>query len=666
MKKQTIQTTKKRNIGIIAHVDAGKTTVSERILYYTGRIHKMGNTHTGDAALDGDNRERKHGITITSAATTVRWREHEINLIDTPGHVDFGIEVKRSLRVLDGAIVVFDAVAGVEPQTETNWRMADDFGVTRIAFINKMDRAGADFERTVDMMRERLGVVPLPVQLPVLSDEGDFEGIIDLISLKMIRWLDEDGKEMESISIPESMLAVSKAARQRLVELAVEEDMALLADYLEEGKEPEDAALRHCLRLGTLAGHFVPVLCGTALKNRGLQPLLDAVVDFLPHPAERDLPDADSLVAYAFKTTHKGTFGSQTWLRIYTGDVAVGERVRNTTRETTERISRLVRMNANDIEEVASAGVGDIVAAIGMKDTLTGDTICAESGDAVVLEKLQIPEPVTRVALEAANREERDKLAIGLNRLIAEDPTFHLDTDEDTGQTILAGMGELHLAMAKEKLEEDLSIQVAFGQPQVAYRETIRQPAEILYKHRKQGGGPGQFADVLLRFEPLERGEGFEFVSEIVGGAIPKEFIPGVEKGIRTAMQNGVLGGHPVVDLRVVLVDGNTHPNDSSVHAFEIAAHRAFREAMPSASPVLLEPVMRVQVTTPPESIGDVIGDITRRRGLIEAQTERGHLNVIDAAVPLAELFGYIDSLRSLTSGRANFTMDFDRYSEAA
>ena len=656
---------RKRNIGIIAHVDAGKTTVSERILYYTGRIHEKGEVHTGNTTLDVDVREKNHGITIVSAATTVHWREHEINLIDTPGHVDFGIEVKRSLRVLDGAVVVFDAVAGVEPQTETNWRMADDFGVIRIAFINKMDRIGADFARTIEMMRERLGVVPLPVQLPVLDESRAFLGLIDLVTMRMIRWLDEDGKKFERITIPDDLLDLAEGARTYLIENAIEEDEQLFTAYLEKGTPPGEANLRRCIRLGTVRGHFVPVLAGTALKNRGMQPLLDAIVDYLPYPSEMEAAkDPEALVAYAFKTTHQGNFGSQTWLRIYSGTLAVGDRVRNTSRDVTERISRLVRLNSNDVKDVTLATTGDIVAVIGMKETLTGDTICGAATDGIVLERIDIPDPVTRVAIEAANREERDKLAIGLNRLIAEDPTLHLSTDEQTGQAILSGMGELHLEMAKEKLEGDLKIQIAFGRPQVAFLETIREVCEITYKHRKQGGGPGQFADVVIRFEPLPRGAGFEFVSVIGGGAIPKEYIPGVEKGIRSAMQNGTINGYPVVDLRAVLLDGETHPNDSSALAFEIAGAHAFREAMPEASPVLLEPVMKVQAVTPREFLGDVIGDLIRRRGVIQAQTERGNANEVEASVPLAELFGYIDTLRSLTSGRASFTMEFARYAE--
>ncbi len=671
MKKQNTKLHQlKRNIGIIAHVDAGKTTVSERILYYTGRIHNTVEVHEGGATMDWDDREKIHGITINSAATTVQWREHQINLIDTPGHVDFGIEVKRSLRVLDGAVVVFDAVAGVEPQTETNWRMADEFGVARIAFINKMDRPVADFHHVANMMQDRLGIVPLPIQLPVVKDDGSFLGLIDLIRMRMIRWMDKDGLEMSYTDIPDDQLQSANTARRKLLETAIEQDDSLLDAYLADGSEPSESELLKCLRTGVLSAAFVPLLCGTALKNRGLQPLLDAVVDLLPSPLDRPLPggvtEDSGLVAYAFKTVNKGGFGAQTWLRIYSGNITTGDRVMNTSRQKAERLSRLVRMNSNREEEIQSASRGDIVAVLGMKETFTGDTLCDPSHDHIVLERLVIPEPVTRVSVEAANRDERDKLGLGLNRLISEDPTLHIQIDPETGQSVLAGMGELHLEMAKEKLENDLGIQIAFGRPQVAYRETIRSSKQVLVRHRKQGGGPGQFADVEIRLEPMPRGAGFEFASEITGGAIPAEFITGVEKGIQKAMQNGILDGHPVVDVKATLLDGATHPNDSSILAFEIASAQAFREAMAEASPVILEPLMKVHVTTPIDHIGDVIGDLNRRRGMIETQEERGNATVIESAVPLAALFGYINDLRSLSSGRASFTMEFDHYAEKA
>ncbi len=669
MKKQTLHQNI-RNIGIIAHVDAGKTTVSERILYYTGQIHQVVETHQGGATMDWDDREKNHGITINSAATTVEWREHQINLIDTPGHVDFGIEVKRSLRILDGAVVVFDAVSGVEPQTETNWRLADEFGVSRIAFINKMDRAGADFDNVIAQIQERLGITPLPLQRPVLSEEGELVGVIDLIRQEMICWLDDEGLEMEKQSIPQDCLKYSSAARATLIEWVVEREESLLAAYLDEGREPSETEILESIRDGVLRGEVVPVACGSALRNRGMQPLLDMIVDLLPSPDERALPDGVSagggLVAYAFKTMNKGSFGAQTWLRIYAGELSVGDRVWNASQEVTERIGRLVRINSNREEDISAATSGDIVAVLGMKHTLTGDTLCEASDKALLLERLSVPEPMTRVAVEAANRDERDKLGMGLNRLTAEDPTLRVSVDSETGQSVLAGMGELHLEMAKEKLESELGIKIEFGRPEVAYRESIRNPKLIQVRHRKQGGGPGQFADVEIRFEPLPRGAGFEFVSEITGGAIDQDYIPGVERGIRSAMQSGVLEGFPVTDVRALLLDGATHPEDSSALAFEIAGAQAFREAMVEASPVVLEPVMQVHVTTPAEYVGDVISDLNRRRGMIEGQSDRGVVKVITAAVPLAELFGYIGDLRSVSSGRASFTMEFDHYAEKA
>ncbi len=659
----------KRNIGIIAHVDAGKTTVSERVLYYTGKIHTKGETHDGGSKMDRGTQEKLHGITISSAATTVNWRDHEINLIDTPGHVDFGIEVKRSLRVLDGAVVVFDAVSGVEPQTETNWRLANDFGVAKMAFINKMDRPGADFERVIGMMTQRLDVKAVPVQLPITDPETHtLVGIIDLVSLEYLTWSDTDGKELQRKPIPKQWESEANTKHHELVEHIIEYDEALLEAYLESGTAPSTSELQSAIRLATVSHHIVPVLCGTALKNRGIQPLLDAVVDYLPSPMDKALPAAvedGGLLAYAFKTAHHGSFGSQTWLRLYAGSIEPGSRIYNSSKGCFERISRIVRMNSDEAEDIARAEAGDIVAVVGLKDTHTGDTL-ADAGSDTILESLAIPEPVTRVVIEAASRSDREKLGLGLKRLTTEDPTLQISVDAETGQSILSGMGELHLEMAREKLEEELNLSITFGQPEVSYRETIQTSADVTYLHKKQDGGPGQYAQVSISVEPLARGSGFEFESQITGGAIPADYIPGVEKGIAKAMLSGVIDGHQVVDIRVVLVDGRTHSDDSSLLAFENAGFHALKKALVEARPILLEPVMKVAVTTPTDHVGDVIGDLTRRRGLVNNQEPRGSTTEVSAEVPLAKLFGYISDLRSMTSGRANFTMEFQSYEKLA
>jgi len=652
-----------RNIGIIAHVDAGKTTLTERILYFTGASHHIGEVHDGDAVMDFDPQEQKRGITINSAATSVFWRDHQINVIDTPGHIDFNIEVNRSLRVLDGAVVVFDGVAGVEPQTETNWRLADRYGVPRVAFVNKMDRTGADFPRVVEMMRERLGVQPLVTQLPWGQEDG-FRGVIDLVRGVAIEWpaRDADGGFVEH-RIPEEYSAEYERWHSRLVETAVEQDDAVLSAYL-EGLAPAAQVLQACIRKGTLAGAFVPVLLGSAYRNRGVQPLLDAVVAYLPAPEEahNDMssdPQAP-FAALAFKVV-RDEHGSLTYLRVYRGRAVAGTAVLNATTGERERIARIYRMHADKREELDAAIAGDIVAVGGLKHTTTGHTL-SDPAHPVVLEQISVPEPVIDVAIEPRRAADQQALTKALQALLAEDPSLHVRQDGDSGQTILSGMGELQLEVTLERLRSNHHVDVATGRPQVAFRETITQPVQVHHLHRKQSGGPGQYAEVVFEVEPLERGAGLLFDSRIVGGVVPREFIPGVEAGVRRAAGAGVLAGFPCVDLKVTLVDGSFHERDSSALAFELAAATAFREAMQRGVPVLLEPVMAVEVVTPVDYVGDVMGDLSRRRGAIQAQEPRGNAMAIEAQVPLQAMFGYIGSLRALSSGRAQYSMQFAHY----
>ena len=656
---------KLRNIGIIAHVDAGKTTVSERILYVTGAIHRSGDVHHGNTVMDYDPQERARGITINSAATTVAWRAHQINLIDTPGHIDFNIEVNRSLRVLDGAVVVFDGVAGVEPQTETNWRLADQYGVPRIALINKLDRTGADFAGVVAMIAERLGARPLVMQLPC-GEEAGFEGVIDLVSLQALRWpLNERGQpELTREAIPAHLVKAAQLARHALVETAVEQDDTVLTAYL-NGLEVSDAQLRACIRLGTIKQAFVPVFAGSALKNKGIEPLLDAVVDYLPAPEDRAqaLGAGEGFAALVFKVVHD-EHGMLSYLRVYRGQAQAGSMVLNSSTGQRERLSRVVQMHANQREELTHASAGDIVAVAGLKASKTGHTLC-DPEQLVVLEEIQAPEPVITMAVEPLARDDQASFSRGLHTLVDEDPSLRLSQDNESGQTLLSGVGELQLEVTLEKLRSRFGVSVHTGQPQVALRETVTRQARVRYVHKKQSGGPGQFAEVALLLEPLSRGEGLRFESEITGGAIPREFIPSVEEGVRRAARAGVLAGYPVVDALVVLEDGSFHERDSSTLAFELAGSAAFAQAQRAAGSVMLEPVMSVQVTTPLDYVGDCIGDLNRRRAMVRQQEQVGNAAVIHAMVPLQNLFGYIGSLRALTSGRASYSMQFDHYAQA-
>ncbi|WP_259780404.1 elongation factor G [Aestuariispira ectoiniformans] len=665
-----------RNIGIMAHIDAGKTTTTERILYYTGKSHKIGEVHDGGATMDWMEQEQERGITITSAATTAFWKDHRINIIDTPGHVDFTIEVERSLRVLDGAVAVFDSVAGVEPQSETVWRQADKYGVPRMCFVNKMDRMGADFYRCVDMIVDRLGANPLVVNLPV-GAEAEYDGVIDLIKMKWIRWVGEDlGASFDYIDIPAELADKAAEYREKLVETAVEQDDDAMEAYL-EGNEPDEATLIKCIRKGTLNLSFVPVLNGTAFKNKGVQPLLDAVIDFMPSPV--DLPPVEGVhpdteaedtrlsdddapfSALAFKIMNDPFVGSLTFCRIYSGKLEAGSYVKNTVKDKKERVGRMLLMHANSREDIKVAMAGDIVAIAGLKDTTTGDTLC-DSAKPIILERMEFPDPVIEIAVEPKTKADQEKMGQALGRLAAEDPSFRVKTDEESGQTIIAGMGELHLDIIVDRLKREFKVEANIGAPQVSYRETISKPAEVDYTHKKQTGGSGQFARVKLQFEPQEAGEGFEFVSKIVGGSVPREYIPGVEKGIESSMANGIMAGFPVIDFKVTLTDGAYHDVDSSVMAFEIAARAAFKEAMQKAGPKLLEPMMAVEVVTPDEYMGDIIGDLNSRRGQVSSMDQRGPARVVNAMVPLANMFGYVNNLRSLSQGRAQFTMTFDHY----
>ncbi|HVO13713.1 MAG TPA: elongation factor G, partial [Alphaproteobacteria bacterium] len=645
---------------------------------YTGRSHKMGEVHDGAATMDWMEQEQERGITITSAATTTFWKNHRVNIIDTPGHVDFTIEVERSLRVLDGAVAVFDSVGGVEPQSETVWRQADKYGVPRICFVNKMDRIGADYPRCIQMIKDRLGAVPLVLQLPV-GAESAFAGVIDLIKNKAVIWKDETlGAEFEERDIPADMADEAAAARQQMIELAVEMDDQAMEAYL-EGKEPDAETLKRCIRKGGISGKFVPVLCGSAFKNKGVQPLLDAVVDFLPspldvpairgvkpgtdEPMERHSSDDEPFAALAFKIMTDPFVGSLTFARIYSGKIESGSGVVNSTKDRRERVGRMLQMHANSREDIKEGYAGDIVAFAGLKSVTTGDTLC-DPDKPVILERMEFPDPVIEVAVEPKTKADHEKMGVALQRLANEDPSFRVNTDPESGQTIIAGMGELHLEIIVDRMKREFKVDANVGAPQVAYRETISKTVDIDYTHKKQSGGAGQYARVKIRFEPQKPGEGFLFESAVVGGTVPKEYVPGVQKGITNSRDSGVLAGFPVIDFKATLIDGAYHDVDSSALAFEIAARAAFREGMEKGGPKLLEPIMRVEVVTPEEYMGDVIGDLNSRRGKIEGMDSRGNARVVDAMVPLANMFGYVNTLRSMSQGRATYTMHFDHYEQ--
>ncbi|HEX3972822.1 MAG TPA: elongation factor G, partial [Stellaceae bacterium] len=648
-----------------------------RILYYTGKSYKIGEVHEGTATMDWMEQEQERGITITSAATTAFWRDHRVNIIDTPGHVDFTIEVERSLRVLDGAVTVFDSVAGVEPQSETVWRQADKYRVPRICFVNKMDRIGANFQRTVDMIIDRLGAVPLVVQLPI-GAESDFKGIVDLVQMKAVIWKEETlGAKFDITDIPAEFAEAAAEARHNLVELAVEQDDVALEAYL-AGQEPDEATLKRCIRKGTINFVFVPVLCGSAFKNKGVQPLLDAVVDFLPSPLDippvkgidskgnevmRPADDKAPFAGLAFKIMDDPFVGSITFVRIYSGTVTSGTSALNSVKDKSERVGRMLLMHANSREDIKEANAGDIVAFAGLKFTTTGETLC-DPNNAVVLERMEFPDPVIEIAIEPKTKADQEKMGMALVRLAQEDPSFRVTTDQESGQTILKGMGELHLEIKVDILKRTYKIDANVGAPQVAYRETITKPADIDYTHKKQTGGSGQFARVKMHFEPLPPGSGFSFDSKVIGGSVPKEYIPGVEKGVKGSLDNGVLAGFPVIDFKVELTDGAYHEVDSSALAFEIAARAAMKEGLAKASPKLLEPIMKVEVVTPRDYMGDVIGDLNSRRGRITGQDQRGNAEVINAMVPLANMFGYVNTLRSMSQGRAQYSMTFDHYEQ--
>jgi elongation factor G len=667
-----------RNFGIMAHIDAGKTTTTERILYYSGKSHKIGEVHEGAATMDWMEQEQERGITITSAATTTFWNGKRLNIIDTPGHVDFTIEVERSLRVLDGAVCVLDGNQGVEPQTETVWRQADKYNVPRIVFVNKMDKIGADFFRCVSDIKTRVGGRPVCVQLPIGS-EHDFKGVIDLIRMKAVIWEEEGlGAKYHDEDIPANLLDQAKGYRLAMIEAAVEMDDDAMTTYL-EGQEPDEATLRRLIRAAVRKIAFVPVLCGSAFKNKGVQPLLDAVVDFLPSPADREgingidmntgeevirRPlDSEPFSMLAFKIMDDPFVGTITFCRVYSGKIESGTTVLNSTKDKKERVGRMLLMHANNREDIKEAYAGDIVALAGLKDTRTGDTLC-DMQKPVILEKMEFPDPVIEIAIEPKSKADQEKLGVALQKLAAEDPSFRVSTDQESGQTILKGMGELHLDIKVDILKRTYKVDANIGQPQVAYRERLTKRAEIDYVHKKQTGGSGQFAKIKVVYEPNEPGKGNEFESKIVGGNVPKEYIPGVEKGIASVMGSGVLAGFPVVDLKATLIDGDYHDVDSSVLAFEIAARAATREALQKGGSVLLEPIMKVEVVTPEEYTGSVIGDLNSRRGQIQGQDVRGNANVINAMVPLANMFGYVNQLRSFSQGRAVFTMQFDHYEQ--
>jgi elongation factor G len=668
-----------RNIGIMAHIDAGKTTTTERILYYTGKTYKIGEVHEGAAQMDWMVQEQERGITITSAATTCVWGDCRVNLLDTPGHVDFTIEVERSLRVLDGAVAVFDSVAGVEPQTETVWRQANKYRVPRICFVNKMDRIGADFFRTVQMIEDRLESIPAVIQLP-LGAEGHFKGVIDLVTMQAFVWDEtkDKGEHFDVVPIPAEYEAQAEEWRAKLLDIVATEDDELMEKYLsDEELTPDD--IRRAIRVGTLSFSFVPVLCGSAFKNKGVQPMLDAVVDFLPSPLdippatgmdvkgievlERGADDKAPFAALAFKIV-SDPFGRLTYFRVYSGTVAKGAEVYNSTKDRKERLGRILLMHANHREDLEMARAGDIVAGLGFKQTTTGDTLC-DRAHPVVLERMEFPEPVIHVAIEPKTKADQDKLGKALYSLSEEDPTFRVRTDDETGQTVISGMGELHLEVLVDRMLREFSVDATVGKPQVAYRETITKPVDrVVYRHVKQTGGAGQFAHVVINLDPTGPGGGYEFIDKITGGRIPREFIPAVDQGIQQALDAGVLAGYPTVDVRATLVDGSAHDVDSSEMAFKVAGSMAFKEAARRAAPALLEPIMGVEVVTPEEYMGDVIGDLSARRGRIEGMEARGSSQVIRAQVPLSEMFGYSTELRSRTQGRATYTMQFNSYQQ--
>ncbi|MBI3434300.1 MAG: elongation factor G [Proteobacteria bacterium] len=667
-----------RNFGIMAHIDAGKTTTTERILYYTGKSHKMGEVHEGAATMDWMEQEQERGITITSAATTAFWKGKRLNIIDTPGHVDFTIEVERSLRVLDGAVCVLDSNQGVEPQTETVWRQGDKYKVPRIVFCNKMDKVGADFFRCMSDIVDRLGARPVAVQLPI-GAESQYKGIIDLVRMVGVVWEDEGlGAKYHDIEIPADLVEVAREYREKLVEAAVELDDVAMAAYL-DGREPDEATLKRLIRKAVVTGAFYPVLCGSAFKNKGVQPLLDAVVDYLPSPVDvsgikginphngeeivRNPSDSEPMSLLAFKIMDDPFVGTITFCRIYSGRLESGTGVINSTKERKERIGRMLLMHANNREDIKEAFAGDIVALAGLKEVRTGDTLC-DAQKQVLLEKMEFPDPVIEIAIEPKSKADQEKLGVALAKLAAEDPSFRVSTDQESGQTILKGMGELHLDIKVDILKRTYKVEANIGAPQVAYREKITRRAEVDYVHKKQTGGSGQFARVKIVCEPSAPGEGFVFENEIVGGAVPKEFVPGVEKGLESVLGAGILAGFPVVDLKVSLIDGAYHDVDSSALAFEIAARAALREALQKGGSVLLEPIMKVEVVTPEDYTGSVIGDLNSRRGQIQGQDMRGNANVVNALVPLANMFGYVNNLRSMSQGRATFTMQFDHYEQ--
>jgi elongation factor G len=669
---------KYRNIGIMAHIDAGKTTTTERVLYYTGKSHKIGEVHDGAATMDWMEQEQERGITITSAATTCFWQDHRINIIDTPGHVDFTIEVERSLKVLDGAVAVFDGVAGVEPQSETVWRQADKYKVPRICFVNKLDRTGADFFRCVEMIKDRLGAKPLVIQVPI-GAEASLTGVVDLVKMKAQVWKNEAlGAEWEYKEIPDDLKEISEKYRTELVETAVEQDEKLMESYL-NGDEIKEEDLIKCIRKGTLNFSFVPILTGSAFKNKGVQPLLDAVINYLPSPIdigsikgtmpgteeeiEMKFEDSAGFSALAFKVANDPFVGSLTFIRVYSGTIKTGTAIYNSSKEKEERVGRMLLMHANSREDIKEANAGDIVALAGLKYTITGHTLCDEEKP-VLLEPMEFPDPVIEIAVEPKTKADQEKMGEALGRLAKEDPSFRVTSDEESGQTIIKGMGELHLDIIVDRMKREFKVEANVGAPQVAYRETLENASEVEYTHKKQSGGAGQFAKVKLLVEPQEPGAGRSVESKIKGGAIPKEFIPGVEKGIETVSDGGILAGFPMIDYKVTILDGLHHDVDSSVLAFELASRACFKEACTKGTLKLLEPVMRVEVVTPEDYMGDVIGDLNSRRGQISTQEQRGNATVITAMVPLANMFGYINNLRSMSQGRAQYSMFFDHYSK--
>jgi elongation factor G len=668
---------KVRNIGICAHIDAGKTTTTERILFYTGKSYKIGEVHEGAATMDWMAQEQERGITITSAATTCEWNGHKVNIIDTPGHVDFTIEVERSLRVLDGAITVFDGVAGVEPQSETVWRQADKYGVPRICFVNKLDRTGANFFRCVDMIKDRLGAKPVVMQLPI-GAEDKFIGIVDLIEMRAVVWSDDSlGAKFEYKEIPEDLKESAEKYRAELIEAAVEHDDAMMEKFF-SGEEMSSAELKKCLRKGTIANEIVLVFCGSAFKNKGVQSLLDAVIDYLPcptdvppikgidakgEPAVRKSDTTAPLSLLAFKVMNDPFVGTLTFCRIYSGVLSTGSTLLNSVKDSKERVGRILLMHSNNREDIKFANAGDIVALAGLKNTTTGDTLC-DPAHGVILEKMEFPEPVIEVAIEPKTQADHDKMGIALSRLVAEDPSLRVSVDHETNQTVLKGMGELHLDIIVDRMKREFKVEANIGAPQVAYRETITKSAEIDYTHKKQTGGAGQFARVKIIFEPAESGAGFVFESKIVGGSVPREYVPGVEKGIKSVMENGVVAGYPMIDVKATLIDGAYHDVDSSVMAFEMASRAAFREGSQKAGAVLLEPMMKVEVITPEEYMGDIIGDLNSRRGQVGGMETRGNAKAIEALVPLASMFGYVNTLRSMSQGRAQYSMTFSHYEQ--